>query len=79
MDEVADTGESGVITKRDKAVAELAPAKKVPGDIVGALKGWFKIMPGVDLDLETSEDGWAVLNDGEEAHRYENMGRLENR
>jgi prevent-host-death family protein len=39
MDEVAETGKPVVITKHGKPVAELAPLRRKPRTLYGALKG----------------------------------------
>lgn len=39
MDEVAETGQSIVITKNGTPVAKLAPVKRKPKTLFGALKG----------------------------------------
>ena len=44
MDEVAESGQSVVITKRGVPVAELVPAKRRSESIVGAMKGSVKIL-----------------------------------
>lgn len=43
MDEVAETGKPVVITKRGKPVAELAPLRRKPRTLYGALKGTVTI------------------------------------
>ena len=53
IDEVNETGESIIITKRGKVVARLAPAQSAkPASISGIFKGDIKIAdPGDDLEL----------------------------
>ena len=43
MDEVAETGESVLITKNGNPVAELVPARHLDKPLFGALKGWITI------------------------------------
>lgn len=55
MDEVAETGEHILITKRGKPVAELAPARAERPSWVGSMRGRMEIVgdivsPVIDLD-----------------------------
>jgi len=43
MDDVSTTGETILITKRGKAVAQLAPAKQRRRNILGSLRGKVKV------------------------------------
>jgi len=43
MDEVAESGESIVVTKRGKPVAQLVPVAKKPKTLRGFLKGMVKV------------------------------------
>jgi prevent-host-death family protein len=43
MDDVSTTGETILITKRGKAVAQLAPAKQRCRNILGSLRGKVKV------------------------------------
>jgi prevent-host-death family protein len=43
MDEVAETGESLVITKNGKPISRLVPYRQKPGTLYGALKGTITI------------------------------------
>ena len=54
MDEVAESGEAIVITKRGKPVAQLAPVKRKPKTLYGALKGRVKIKGDIisPIDVE---------------------------
>lgn len=54
MDEVAETGETIVITKRGKPVAELVPAKQRPKSLIGLHKGQIKILGDIiePIDVE---------------------------
>ena len=56
MDQVAETGESIVITKRGLPVAELVSARPKPGKIFGAMRGRMKtlgdIVSPVDAEWE---------------------------
>ena len=56
MDEVADTGEEIVITKRGVPVARLAPYRKSPASLYGKYKGLIKIHG--DLDESVMDDDW---------------------
>lgn len=54
MDEVAESGETLVITKNGKPVAELRPAHKRPRTLVGLHKGEIEILGDIisPLDVE---------------------------
>ncbi|WP_448189113.1 type II toxin-antitoxin system Phd/YefM family antitoxin [Azospirillum sp. sgz301742] len=54
MDEVAENGESIVITKNGKPVAELVPAKKRPESLFGFMKGQIQIIGDImePIDVE---------------------------
>ena len=54
MDEVAESGEAVVITKRGVPVAELVPAKRRPDELFGALKGSITILGDIisPIDVE---------------------------
>lgn len=56
MDEVAESGETLVITKNGNPVAELRPAKKRPRSLFGAHKGLMEIkgdiISPVDVEWE---------------------------
>ena len=54
MDEVAETGDTIVITKHGKPVAELVPAKKRPKSLIGLHKGQIKILGDIiePIDVE---------------------------
>jgi prevent-host-death family protein len=43
LDEVQDTGESIIVTKRGKPVARLEPVKRKPKTLFGAMKGHITI------------------------------------
>jgi prevent-host-death family protein len=43
LDEVQDTGESIIVTKRGKPVARLEPMKRKPKTLFGAMKGHITI------------------------------------
>src|SRR5690606_9258366 len=58
LDEVAQTGETLVITKRGKPIARLSSATKPRRPIFGALKGW------IEGDIEgPAEVEWEALQD----------------
>jgi prevent-host-death family protein len=44
MDEVAESGESVIITKHSVPVSELVPVKKSRNDLFGAMKGQITIL-----------------------------------
>jgi prevent-host-death family protein len=44
MDEVAKSGDSVMITKRGKPIAQLSPVRSKPKSIVGAMKGRIQIL-----------------------------------
>ena len=56
MDEVAETGESIVITKRGSPVAELFPARRRPGTIFGAMKGSMKTLGDIISPIDVEWD-----------------------
>lgn len=56
MDEVAETGEPVLITKKGIAVAELVPARRRPKDIFGALKGTLKIKGDIISPIDVEWD-----------------------
>lgn len=56
MDEVADTREEIVITKRGVPVARLEPYRKRPASLYGKYKGLIKIHG--DLDEPVMDDDW---------------------
>lgn len=58
MDEVAQTGEELVITKRGKPVARLMPPERKP--LFGALKGSVTILGDIISPASDPED-WEVL------------------
>ncbi len=56
MDEVADTGESIVITKRGSPVAELVPARRRPVKIFGVMKGRMKTLGDIISPIDVEWD-----------------------
>ena len=56
MDEVAETGETIVITKNGKEVAELHPAKKRVKSLFGAHKGMMKIKGDIISPIDVEWD-----------------------
>ena len=58
MDEVAESGQSVVITKHGVPVAELVPAKQRPKTLFGALKGSViatgDIISPIDVEWEAN-------------------------
>lgn len=54
MDEVAESGESVVITKNGQPVAELSPIRKATGLVFGAHKGRIEILGDIisPVDVE---------------------------
>jgi len=50
MDDVRNTRETLIITKRGKAVAKLVPAGKENRDFIGRLKGVFEVVGDLDDD-----------------------------
>lgn len=52
MDEVAETGESIVITKNGKPVSQLGPYRKKPKSVFGALRGSIKIKGDIISPLD---------------------------
>lgn len=66
MDEVAESGEEVVITKRGKPVARLAPHRKRPVTWFGIDRGKLKIVGDIispiDVEWEAETDPDRVLN-----------------
>ena len=58
MTEVAETGESVVITKNGVAVAELVPVKRRPKDLFGIMAGSIIIKGDI---IEPLENEWEAL------------------
>ncbi len=54
MDEVAETGESVVITKHGVPIAEMVPVKRKPATLFGAMKGSVTFMGDIisPIDVE---------------------------
>jgi prevent-host-death family protein len=51
LDEVQDTGESIIVTKRGKPVARLEPMKRRPKTLFGAMKGSVTILGDIVAPL----------------------------
>lgn len=51
LDEVRDTGETIVVTKRGKPVAELKPVRRRPKTLFGAMKGSVTILGDIVAPL----------------------------
>jgi prevent-host-death family protein len=60
MDEVQNTRESVVITKKGKPVAKLVPPDTPPRDILGCLKGVIEIVGDLESPLVPPEE-WEAL------------------
>ncbi len=56
MDEVAETGESIIITKNGVPVAELVPAKRRPDTLFGAMKGSVTILGDIIAPIDVDCD-----------------------
>ena len=56
MDEVAETGERVVITKRGKPVAELMQARELRKPIFGSMRHTMKIIGDIDAPLDIEWD-----------------------
>ena len=52
MDEVAETGERVVITKRGVAVAELVPAREHRKPLFGAMRGSIEIIGDIEAPID---------------------------
>lgn len=59
MDEVAATGETVVITKNGRPVAELVPAKRTLETLFGALKGSIQITGDIISPIDAN---WEALS-----------------
>jgi prevent-host-death family protein len=59
MDEVKQTGESVLITKHGKAVAQLVPAPSPPDDIFDYMKGRAEIVGDIVGPI-TPEEDWEL-------------------
>jgi prevent-host-death family protein len=75
MDEVAKTREPVVITKRGKAIAQLAPVKQEPENLFGCMAGTVTFVGDMMAPLGVQ---WAVET-GEEDHLYASPARRRNR
>ena len=65
MDEIAESGEEIVITKRGKPVARLAPCERKPRTLFGAGGGITihgDIIEPIDMEWEAESDPDRVLN-----------------
>lgn len=56
MDEVADSGESIVVTKNGKPVARLVPYRRRPDSLFGALKGSIEIRGDIVEPIDVAWD-----------------------
>ena len=56
MDEVAETGERVVITKRGKPVAELSQARELRKPIFGSMRGSVKYMGDIISPIDVEWD-----------------------
>lgn len=61
IDEVAETGESVLVTKNGKPIAELVTAKQRPKGIFGSMRGTGHLTE--DIDLIDFSDEWEALRD----------------
>ncbi|HTS37882.1 MAG TPA: type II toxin-antitoxin system Phd/YefM family antitoxin [Candidatus Solibacter sp.] len=55
MDDVQDTREPVVITKRGKPVAKLVPAEDASDDFIGRLKGRIEVVGDIESPIEPAE------------------------
>ena len=60
MDEVAETGESVVITKNGVPITEMIPVRRREKTLFGSMKGTFKIVGDVISPIDTQ---WDALRD----------------
>jgi prevent-host-death family protein len=60
MDEVQNTREPVVITKKGKPVAKLVPPDTAPRDILGCLKGVIEIVGDIESPVVPPEE-WEAL------------------
>ncbi len=72
MDDVARTGESVVITKHGKPVAQLVPLPAQSRSLFGYMKHTFKIQGEVAAPIE---EAWSA-NSGDEDHMYTNPRKM---
>jgi len=63
IDEVNQSGEPLVVTKRGKPVVEVRPAPGARKPIFGAMKGRIKILG--DIISPIGEEDWEALRDGD--------------
>jgi prevent-host-death family protein len=56
MEQVRNTREAVLITKRGKPVAKLVPAARVKDDFIGSLKGVFRIVGDIESPAVPPED-----------------------
>ena len=66
MDEVARTGQTIVITKHGKPVAQQAPVPAAPGSLFGYMKNSMTLKGDITL---ASADSWSAVS-GDEDHLY---------
>ena len=63
MDEVRETRDAVLITKRGRPVAKLVPADTAPDDFVGRLEGVVRIVGDVESPVEPLES-WETCCSG---------------
>jgi prevent-host-death family protein len=73
LDEVAQSGETIVITKRGKPVAQLTPAPQPRKAIFGALKGWIENPEAMDEPLNV--EWYALSNEDPSRHSRSRLAR----
>ena len=59
MDDVHETGEPVIVTKRGKAVVKVVPVKQESDDIFGFMKGEFKIVGDIESPVVPLKD-WKI-------------------
>jgi prevent-host-death family protein len=62
MDEIAQTREPIIITKRGKPIARLMPVEEPPHGMFGYMRGTFEIVGDI---VETPEVEWNALKDAD--------------
>lgn len=60
MEDVNETREPVLITKRGRPVAKLVPAERAGQDFIGRLEGRIRILGDIESPIETAET-WEAL------------------
>ena len=61
LDDVQESGETLIVTKRGKPVAEVRPVAQKPKSIIGAMKGRIQILGDIISPIDDLE--WEAMKD----------------